>query len=365
MKKYFIVLAAALVALASCTKKEETYTSISLKPAEITLGLNEQQRLTLLYEPASLAVPAVTWASSNEKVAVVDQEGRVIGKGDGEANITATFSDKESKLELKGACKVTVKSNPFDVIEWGGWCLIDLDKEHILNTKDTVLRTLQSGQVVKCLQIPAEYYVWDSDVTINDEGYFTGAGYVIEAEGTALLITDDLGKGPNYYYLGVSKLDFVDPDEYNPKDTTYANCCSAGKITGTAEEHMAWLDDETGDVPAAFEGARIAAIDFDNGKYLGYMEGLAGVGRFVGDEIEAFYSCTQQWFDGLHAYGLVVEEIGEEQYDFKQPYEWAPLITSIYEKLPEEEAVYTAKEFVAPKQDLRKFARPTNVLIKK
>jgi hypothetical protein len=95
------------------------------------------------------------------------------------------------------------------------------------------------------------------------------------------------------------------------------------------------------------------------------MEGLAGVGVFAGDEIEAFYNCSQQWFDGLHAYGLAVEEIAEGEYDFKDPLEWAPLITRLYEKLPEEDAVCTVKEFVAPKQDLRKFARPTNVLIKK
>lgn len=355
MKKYLIMLAAVLVLFASCGDKKSKYTSIRFKSTEMTIAQGGTAKLQVLYEPADLDAPECTWASSNTAVATVDETGGVTGVAVGTANITAKTGDLET------VCKVTVV-DPYEVIEWGGWALFDLDKETILS-KDTVLRTLSTGQQVKCVMIPALYYVWDTDITMNAEGSLEGAGALIEAEGTALLITDDLGKGPNYYFLGYPYLSFVDPAKYNPTDTTYAYCCPAGKITGTAEQHYAYLDDESGTAPAAFSGTKIAIVDFDAGKYLSWMAGLAGGGVFAGDESYTQYKFNAAWFQGEQAYGLALVQNEEGEYDFKTPYEWAPLKDYYYENLEAPEAPkYTAKEFVAPKQDVRKFARPTNVM---
>ena len=65
MKKYLVVLAAAVLALASCGgQKGNKYTQISFKQTELTLSLGATDKLVVLYEPSELAAPAVTWATT-------------------------------------------------------------------------------------------------------------------------------------------------------------------------------------------------------------------------------------------------------------------------------------------------------------
>ncbi len=360
MKKYLVVLAAALVALAGCKPTEETnkYTSLKFKNAELTLAVGETTKLQVLYEPTTLDAPAVVWASSNEEAVTVDQKGTVTAVASGEANVTATYGEGESKLEA--VCKITVQDSR-DLLTWAGWSLWNLDKSNILSP-DTVKRTLRSGQVVSCLMIPATYKIWGTGVYL-DVDHLAGAGYVANVEGTALLITDDLGKGPNYHYLGVSRLDIIPREKFNWNDTAYANCAIAGEILGTAADHYAWLNDTTDLLPQVFTGA-IQAIDFNNEKYLDPFAGLIGNGIFVGDETTALYKNYVSWFEEPQIWGLIVEEAvdpetGETGYKFKQPYEWAPLgEKKYYEYLGEEEVApktYTVKKFVEKKE--QKIAR--------
>lgn len=360
MKKYLIVLAAALVALASCKNNGggSEYTSIKFKNAEIALAVGTSDKLALLYEPTTLEPPTCVWASSNTDVVTVDQNGNIEAIDLGEANITATCGEGESALQA--VCKVTVM-DPLDMLQWGGWSLWNLDKSTILSP-DTVKRTLQSGQVVSCVMVPATYKIW-SDGLYLDVDHLAGAGYLADLEGTALLITDDLGKGPNYYYLGVSRLNIVPSSKMNWNDTTYANCAIAGAL-GTAEAHMAWLNDTTETLEAAFTG-RIWGVDYDAQEYIDPFAGLIGQGTFVGDETATLYQSYVYWFEEPQVWGLVVEEVvdpetGDTGYQFKQPYEWAPLKDATYYELLqlEEEApkAYTAKEFVAKKEN--KIARP-------
>ena len=360
MKKYLVVLAAALVALAGCKPTEETnkYTSLKFKNAELTLAVGETTKLQVLYEPTTLDAPAVVWASSNEEAVTVDQKGTVTAVASGEANVTATYGEGESKLEA--VCKITVQDSR-DLLAWAGWSLWNLDKSTILSP-DTVKRTLRSGQVVSCLMIPATYKIWGTGVYL-DVDHLAGAGYVANVEGTALLITDDLGKGPNYHYLGVSRLDIIPREKFNWNDTAYANCAIAGELLGTAAEHYAWLTDTTDLLPQVFTGA-IQAIDYNNEKYLDPFAGLIGNGIFVGDETTALYKNYVSWFEEPQYWGFKLElvtdpETGEEDYDFVQPYTWAPLgAKKYYEYLGEEEVApktYTAQKFVEKKE--QKIAR--------
>ncbi len=360
MKKYLVVLAAALVALAGCKPTEETnkYTSLKFKNAELTLAVGETTKLQVLYEPTTLDAPAVVWASSNEEAVTVDQKGTVTAVASGEANVTATYGEGESKLEA--VCKITVQDSR-DLLAWAGWSLWNLDKSTILSP-DTVKRTLRSGQVVSCLMIPATYKIWGTGVYL-DVDHLAGAGYVANVEGTALLITDDLGKGPNYHYLGVSRLDIIPREKFNWNDTAFASCAIAGELLGTAAEHYAWLTDTTDLLPQVFTGA-IQAIDYNNEKYLDPFAGLIGKSIFVGDETTALYKNYVAWFEDPQYWGFKVElvtdpETGEEDYDFVQPYTWAPLgAQKYYEYLGEEEVApktYTAQKFVEKKE--QKIAR--------
>ena len=360
MKKYLVVLAAALVALAGCKPTEETnkYTSLKFKNAELTMAVGETTKLQVLYEPTTLDAPAVVWASSNEEAVTVDQKGTVTAVASGEANVTATYGEGESKLEA--VCKITVQDSR-DLLAWAGWSLWGLDKSTILSP-DTVKRTLRSGQVVSCLMIPATYKIWGTGVYL-DVDHLAGAGYVANVEGTALLITDDLGKGPNYHYLGVSRLDIIPREKFNWNDTAFASCAIAGELLGTAEEHYAWLTDTTDLLPQVFTGA-IQAIDFNNEKYIDPFAGLIGNSIFVGDETTALYKNYVAWFEDPQHWGFKLElvtdpETGEEEYDFVQPYTWAPLgEKKYYEYLGEEEVApktYTAQKFVEKKE--QKIAR--------
>ena len=361
MKKYLVVLAAALVALADCKPTEKTgneYTSLKFKNAELAMAVGETTKLQVLYEPTTLDAPAVVWASSNEEAVTVDQKGTVTAVASGEANVTATYGEGESKLEA--VCKITVQDSR-DLLAWAGWSLWGLDKSTILSP-DTIKRTLRSGQEVSCLMIPATYKIWSTGVYL-DVDHLAGAGYVANVEGTALLITDDLGQGPNYYYLGVSRLDIVPSASFNWNDTAFANCAIAGELLGTAAEHYAWLTDTTDLLPQVFTGA-IQAIDYNNSKYIDPFAGLIGNSIFVGDETTALYKNYVSWFEDPQYWGfklelVVDEETGEEVYDFVQPYTWAPLgAQKYYEYLGEEEVApktYTAQKFVEKKE--QKIAR--------
>lgn len=361
MKKYLVVLAAALVALAGCKPTEKTgneYTSLKFKNAELAMAVGETTKLQVLYEPTTLDAPAVVWASSNEEAVTVDQKGTVTAVASGEANVTATYGEGESKLEA--VCKITVQDSR-DLLAWAGWSLWGLDKSTILSP-DTIKRTLRSGQEVSCLMIPATYKIWSTGVYL-DVDHLAGAGYVANVEGTALLITDDLGQGPNYYYLGVSRLDIVPSASFNWNDTAFANCAIAGELLGTAAEHYAWLTDTTDLLPQVFTGA-IQAIDYNNSKYIDPFAGLIGNSIFVGDETTALYKNYVSWFEDPQYWGfklelVVDEETGEEVYDFVQPYTWAPLgAQKYYEYLGEEEVApktYTAQKFVEKKE--QKIAR--------
>lgn len=359
MKKYLVVLAALAMVFVGC-KKEDTnkYTSLKFKNAELTMAVGATEKLQVLYEPTTLDAPAVVWASSNEEVVTVDQKGTVTAVASGEANVTATYSEGESKLEA--VCKITVQDSR-DMLAWAGWSLWGLDKSTILSP-DTIKKTLQSGQEVSCLMIPATYKIWSQGVYL-DVDHLAGAGYVANVEGTALLITDDLGQGPNYYYLGVSRLDIVPSASFNWNDTAYANCAIAGELLGTAADHYAWLTDTTDLLPQVFTGA-IQAIDFNNSKYIDPFAGLIGNGIFVGDETTALYKNYVSWFEEPQYWGFKLElvtdpETGEEDYDFVQPYTWAPLgEKKYYEYLGEEEVApktYTVKKFVEKKE--QKIAR--------
>lgn len=359
MKKYLFVLAAAVVALASCTGGGSKYTSLKFKNAEVTVAQGESEKLYLIWEPTSLNAPTCEWSSSDTTVAKVDQNGNVTGVASGVANITATCG--EGANALTAVCKITVQDSR-DMLQWVGWSLWTLDKSTILSP-DTVKRTLQSGQEVSCLMIPATYKIWSEGVYL-DVDHLAGAGYVADVEGTALLITDDLGKGPNYHYLGVSRLDILPASQFNYKDTAFANCAIAGALLGTAEDHWAWLKDSTELLPAAFTGA-IQAIDFNNSKYIDPFSGLIGASIFVGDETTALYKSYAAWFEEPQYWGFALElvideETGDEEYDFKQPLEWAPLgEAKYYEYLGEEEAApktYTIEKYVEKKA--QKIARP-------
>lgn len=104
MKKYLIVLAAALVTLASCDQKDQL-TDIKFKESQVSLMVGDTIRLALIATPAETPLDNVVWASSDTNVVkIVDNKGNITAVGSGSANVTA----KVGKLEA--VCQVTAAS---------------------------------------------------------------------------------------------------------------------------------------------------------------------------------------------------------------------------------------------------------------
>ena len=105
MKKYLIVLATALVALASCNgNNENVLTGISFKQTEVGGLYGDTIRLTLVATPAEAALPDdIVWSSSDtDVVQVIDKKGNIALLKSGNANVTAQSGD------MKAVCKVQV-----------------------------------------------------------------------------------------------------------------------------------------------------------------------------------------------------------------------------------------------------------------
>ncbi len=75
---------------------------VSLNKSELKLYVEETETLTAVIDPADYD-GTLTWASDNEAVAFVDENGKVTAKGVGTAEITVTLSNGRA-----AACKVTV-----------------------------------------------------------------------------------------------------------------------------------------------------------------------------------------------------------------------------------------------------------------
>ena len=77
---------------------------ISLNKTTLSLNINEEQTLSVTYNPNNVTDKTVTWKSSNKDIVTVDNSGKIKAISPGLATITVTSND--GKYEAK--CSVTV-----------------------------------------------------------------------------------------------------------------------------------------------------------------------------------------------------------------------------------------------------------------
>ena len=82
--------------------------SISLNKSEISLSINGIEELKAIFKPENVTAKNVKWSSSNDNVAIVDQNGKVTAKSIGDAIITVTSIDTGKTAN----CKVKVEKQP-------------------------------------------------------------------------------------------------------------------------------------------------------------------------------------------------------------------------------------------------------------
>ena len=100
---------------ASCkvtvTAKPVPVTAIALADAKVSVGSTVQ--LTPKFTPAGTTQTGLTWESSDETKATVDENGLVKGIAEGEVTITATSKENQS---IKASCKVTVTKKDSTIV---------------------------------------------------------------------------------------------------------------------------------------------------------------------------------------------------------------------------------------------------------
>ena len=100
--------------------------SVSLDKSEMTLFVGDDMTLVATALPENATDPSVVWSSSDEKVATVDEDGKVKAVAIGTATITAT--SKANVLE-KATCTVTVDH---EFVEMAGlkWATCNIGAEN-------------------------------------------------------------------------------------------------------------------------------------------------------------------------------------------------------------------------------------------
>ena len=99
MKKTLLLLFASMALVVSCRKEGIYPKSISLDKTELTIGINESEELTVIYEPADVRKKKVKWTSSDASVALVE-DGVVYGIAPGPATVTARCGDAEAVCQV-------------------------------------------------------------------------------------------------------------------------------------------------------------------------------------------------------------------------------------------------------------------------
>lgn len=108
-----VISARAEESVATCkvTVTEVKPTAIKLSAASLKLAVEEQQVLEVVLTPSNAVADDLTWSTSDDKVAVVDQNGTVTAVAEGNATITV----KCNGGNLAATCQVEVVSKEEEV----------------------------------------------------------------------------------------------------------------------------------------------------------------------------------------------------------------------------------------------------------
>lgn len=84
--------------------EEAEISGVTVSPEALELHVGAQKQLTATVEPINAFSHEVTWSSSDETIATVDENGMLTAVSEGEATITVTTADPD----IKADCTVTV-----------------------------------------------------------------------------------------------------------------------------------------------------------------------------------------------------------------------------------------------------------------
>lgn len=154
--------------------------SIKVEPSTLRLLVGESSILQAVITPEDASVKDVTWSSSDEKIAVVDEAGEVFALSPGKVKITATSADGN---DIKGVCWVYVTP------------VIDISAMNI-NSSEIWMLTGKSRQLNVRVRpaVNTDSYAWYSSdtgiVVVDQTGVITTVG-----PGTAEVYVESSARG--------------------------------------------------------------------------------------------------------------------------------------------------------------------------
>lgn len=157
--------------------------SVAITEESITLAPDAEQTLTLTVSPSDAYIQTVTWESSDENVATVDETGKVTAVAVGTATITVTSTDDDTKTDT---CTVNVAipvesvaldESSITLTEWWTQQLTATispndatDQTVIWSSSDETVATVEGGLVTALAEWTATITVTShADWTITDD----------------------------------------------------------------------------------------------------------------------------------------------------------------------------------------------------
>ena len=196
-------------------------TSITLDKQTADINMDETFVLTATIGPENATTKRVIWESADDKIATVDQSGRVTGVGRGTTTITATTTDG---TDLKASCTVTVKYtggtkeslvineimvaniDMFIDPSWnyGGWVELynptdqsaNIGRYWVSDDPDNLMKAMLPGKIGS---VPAHgfFTLWfdhaDTQKDVGEKWLNTQVNMALNPDGGTIYISDDLG----------------------------------------------------------------------------------------------------------------------------------------------------------------------------
>lgn len=283
----FILVAAAAVAMVGCKPgggEGDDVTSVTIKPAEITLSEGDSYRLTATVLPEGTTKEKV-WASSDTIICTVDAKGNIVANTVGSCNITCTVGDKT------GVCKVTVKGYEENLVFTMG-ILWDFDDP----AKDAEWREIEvRGEKYVVTKVNALFYLFSEGLFINNSGRFDGAdeGAILEIEAPMFYADSAHNKGQSTVFSLGEYL--IDADS---AAMGYTQCAYPGKIADEAN----YIKNVVGGWSNALGGGKdyvpmweTAADEIKNAR-LTELEYNAEAGGYVNNYVPEGYPVSGVWY---------------------------------------------------------------------
>ena len=243
-------------------------TSITLDVTEAELGIGRTLQLTATILPEDVSTHGVTWSSSNDAVAIVNEMGLVTALAEGETVITAATVDG---TELTATCTMTVVPVKAERIE--------------LNyTEDTVLKlgeTLQFTATITPDDATDKTVTWSTSdenvATVDEEGLVTAVGIgeaiitATTADGTELSASCTITVEPilaESITLDITKADMVEEDVLQLTATVLPDETTVKTVEWSTSDETVATVDEQGLVTAVAPGTVIITVSTTDGSDL-------------------------------------------------------------------------------------------------